>query len=383
MEEIVGVLGIGNSLVELKNGSLLANDGRTSADAGRTWSAPKSFGTGVAGTGLFRLASGALALVAPVGYAEGRMWLSCDEAETWPEAGPIKTPGGPVFELGDTMIQLRSGRLLYCWDYDMSGNHPDIEPNAKSAGTWKGQPYVTETHQHRPEFFAAGFSWSDDEGATWEYGRFGSMPNILMGWFDFKGEPNGMAGINPVGESSIAELSDGRVLLFGRSVVGRLVSSDSSDGGESWSALLPTELASSGSPPRLRRIPGTNDLLCVWNQVSAEEIRRGYRRGRLSSAISKDSGATWESFKTIEVCDGLECLDRVQPDPDVQMVRGRKNVGTLPDGYAFYHYPNVCFAEGKVYILYSRGYPEMGVAETLLHKQDKVLRIYPVEWFYG
>ena len=380
--EHLGIIGMGGSVLELKDGLLVTNARHVSTDGGKTWSAPLGEGEGGGGAEM-RLASGALVKVSPVGYGSGRMSISRDEGRTWTDAGRISVPGGPVFELGDTMIQLARGRLLYCWDFDMSGNHPEMTYGAMTAtGIWKGKTYAVEGHGHIPEFFASGFSWSDDEGKTWEYPKWQNMPNVLMGWFDTKGEPNGMAGINPVGESSIAELSDGRVLLFGRSVVGRLVSSDSADGGESWSALLPTELASSGSPPRLRRIPGTNDLLCVWNQVSAEEIRRGYRRGRLSSAISKDSGATWESFKTIEVCDGLECLDRVQPDPDVQMIRGRKNVGTLPDGYAFYHYPNVCFAEGKVYILYSRGYPEMGVAETLLHKQDKVLRIYPVEWFY-
>ena len=74
--EIVGVLGINNSLVELKDGSLLSNDGRLSKDGGRTWTAPRPFGTGVAGAGIMRLASGALALVSQVGYADGRMWLS-------------------------------------------------------------------------------------------------------------------------------------------------------------------------------------------------------------------------------------------------------------------------------------------------------------------
>ena len=64
-------------------------------------------------------------------------------------------------------------------------------------------------------------------------------------------------------EAGIAELRDGRVLLFGRSVVGRLVSSESGDGGENWLALKPTDLASSGSPPRMRRIPKTDDSLCM------------------------------------------------------------------------------------------------------------------------
>jgi len=203
-----------------------------------------------------------------------------------------------------------------------------------------------------------------------------------MGWFDFNGEPNGMAGITSVGESSIVELTDGRVLVFGRSVVGRIVYSHSSDGGESWAALRPTELAASGSPSRLRRIPGTNDLLCVWNQISGEEIRRGYRRGRLSAAISKDDGATWENFKTLELSDGLDNVDRVEPDAEVRMVRGRKDVGALPDGYAFYHYANVNFAKDNVYIMYSRGHPDMGIAEELVAHQEGVMRIYPLKWFY-
>ncbi|MBI3920924.1 MAG: exo-alpha-sialidase [Armatimonadetes bacterium] len=384
--EIVGVLGTGNSLVELKEGSLLSNDGRTSTDGGATWGGPRSFGEGVSGSGIMRLQSGKLALVSSVGYGSGLVWLSEDDGKTWAKAGQITVPGGPVFELGDTMIQLEGGphkgRLVYCWDYNMSGNHPDIEPGAKSVGTWKGKPYITETHQHRPEYFAAGFSWSDDEGKSWQYGQFTNMPNILMGWFDVKGEPNGMGNLSPVGESSLAELRDGRVLLFGRSHVGRIVYSTSKDGGENWRALRPTDLANSGSPPRLRRIPRTGDLLCLWNQVSGEEIRRGYRRGRFSAAISRDDGATWENYKTIEVCGGLDNVARVKPDPKVQMVRARKNVGKVDDGYAFYHYANVNFAGDKVYVLYSRGYPTMGVAEQMSEKQEQVMRTYPLEWFY-
>ena len=57
-------------------------------------------------------------------------------------------------------------------------------------------------------------------------------------------------------------------------------------------------------------------------------------------------------------------------------------MGRLPDGYAYYHYANVCFAADKVYVMYSRGYPAMGVAEQLVDQQHKVLRIYPLDWFY-
>ena len=198
-------------------------------DRGKTWSEPQTFGDGISGSGLMRLASGKLALVSPVGYASGRMFLSNDEGKSWTVAGSISTPGGPVFELGDTMIQLNNGRLLYCWDYNMVGNHPGLEYETVMAhGVWKGTRYDVEGHGHLPEFFASGFSWSDDEGQNWTTSNFTNMPNVLMGWFDENGEPNGTSGVTPCGEASIAETADSRVLLFGRSTVGRIVHSYSS-----------------------------------------------------------------------------------------------------------------------------------------------------------
>ena len=32
--------------------------------------------------------------------------------------------------------------------------------------------------------------------------------------------------------------------------------------------------------------------------------------------------------------------------------------------------------------MYSRGGPLLGIAEQDIHKQEQVLRIYPLEWFY-
>jgi hypothetical protein len=209
------------------------------------------------------------------------------------------------------------------------------------------------------------------------------MPNILICWFDKKGRPNGLKGISRCGDASIAETADGRVLLFGRSTVCRIVASVSSNQGELWEALRPAELAASNSPPRLRRVPKTGDLLCVWNQVSADEIRSGFRRSRLSAAISTDGGSSWEHFKTIEACEGLTGGPRIAPDEEAHDVRAKQNVGRLPEGYAYYHYANVCFAGDSVFVLYSRGYPTLGNAEQLLDRQEQVMRIYPLSWFYS
>ena len=146
----------------------------------------------------------------------------------------------------------------------------------------------------------------------------------------------------------------------------------------------------------LVRIPSTGDLLCVWNQVSGEEIRRGWHRGRLSLAISKDSGLTWENFKTLELQDGMDDVARVAPEfPIAREVQGRPGLGRLVDGYAQFGYPNVDFVDDQVIIRYYRrwvvGTPDATKRtwadyekqkKQLPYQTDGVLRIYPLEWFY-
>jgi hypothetical protein len=132
----------------------------------------------------------------------------------------------------------------------------------------------------------------------------------------------------------------------------------------------------------LTRIPKTGDLLCVWNQVSREEIRRGYRRGRLSAAISKDNGFSWTNFKTLELSEGLEDVARIAPEYPISMVRARQFVGDLPEGFSYFHYADVAFVGDKVFLMYLRGGPLFGIAEQKLGEQRDVLRIYPLEWFY-
>jgi hypothetical protein len=379
MIEHIG-LGI-NSVVALKDGSVLANNGSISRDGGKTWSAPRKFDGGAAGDGLVRLQSGAIALT-----KGPRLWISRDEGASWspcPEAFP-KMIGGPNF-LGDELIQLKGGRLLWPCSIDFNPRFPELlYENVLAKGTWRGKTVLVEGHQHLPEIYMTFFGYSDDEGRSWKMveGYYHS-PLAMFGWFDEQGVPNGNGGHWSFGESTVAETSDGRVLIFGRSEVGRIVYSYSADRGITWNTLLAAELANSGSPPRLRRIPSTGDLLCVWNQVSHEEIRRGYRRGRLSAAISQDNGATWTNFRNLELSAGLEPADRVAPEYPIRMVRARDYVGHLPDAWAYFHYSNVCFVGDKVYVMYLRGAPLLGIAEQNLDKQEHVLSVYPLDWFYG
>ncbi len=383
-EGVVEIVGTGvSSLVELPDGSLLAQNGSTSSDGGRTWSEPRSVGDGVDGNGLTCLNSGAIALT-----SDDRIWISQDNGETWdaPRHIPMDTARRG---LSDTIIQLSGGRLLCPRRTVLGGYHPDDGvglpiggasrvPECEGWGTWKGLPTSVEGEGHCPQMEIAFVYYSDDEGRTWnpfeEYG-------CLMGWFDFDGVVNGNCGVVPCDEPSVAETKDGGVLFFARSTVGRILYSYSRDHAQTWGAVKPTELECSYSPPRLRRIPRTGDLICVWNQVSHAEIRRGYLRGRLSAAISRDSGATWENFKTLELSAGLEDVERIPAEYPIRPVRSQNYVGTLPDDYANIYYPNICFAADKVYVIYSRGWLTQRGSEARL-TSERVLRIYPLEWFY-
>ena len=147
------------------------------------------------------------------------------------------------------------------------------------------------------------------------------------------------------------------------------------------------ELASSYSPARIGRIPSTGDLLLVWNQLSREEIRKGFRRSRLSCAVSRDEGKSWEHFKNLEAIADLAETDYVPPDPDLSPVCANEELGLLPEDFASFHYPRLAFLGKVVFVSYlthrfamSTDADSMPVARSVSGSR---LRILPVDWFYG
>ena len=378
------------SIVPLKDGTVLANNGRRSSDQGKSWSEPRAFGPGVRGDGLVRLASGAILLTQqPPNLHKVHLptlHVSRDEGNTW-QTLPASFPrmfSGPNF-FGDELVQTRSGRLIWPCSIDFNPKFSEfLYENVQARSEWRGKVYQTEGHQHLPEIYLTFIAYSDDEGQSWKLAEgYYKSPLALWGWFDERGIPNGYGGHTSFGECTAAETRDGRVLVYGRSEVGRVVATYSDDNGITWHSPLPKDLANSGSPVRLRRIERNGDLMIVWNQVSHEEIRRGYRRGRLSAAISPDNGETWGHFKTLELSDGLEDIARVAPEYPIKMTRARDSVGRIPENYAYFHYANAKPAGDQVYIHYLRGSPALGIAEQGLGEQEEVLRVYPLEWFYS
>ena len=369
--EVVGGLGRSWSLVELKDGSLMAvakDRFRKSHDGGVTWNDAQALpnNMGGSGGGILRLKSGGLAI-----YSGSHIWRSLDEGETWDDGSPIPMLGTPYYA---TLIQLSNGRLIFPNRAYFMGEHPETPGG----------------HTYKPEIDIGSISYSDDDGRTWNMCK-----GYLMGWFDHEGVVNGLGGVTPFDEPSAAETADGRVLCFARSTVGRIVSTYSRDAGASWSAVRPTGLVASYSPCRLVRIPQTGDLMCVWNQASRIETRGGYRRSRLSVAISADSGRSWKNFKTLEVSAGMKDRNHLPPEFPIRHVGGGWGDVDVLDGFSWFRYMNVCFAKDKVYIMYIRqwlegkGKLDLGVQEDAqvtgnVRKKasEQVLRIYPLDYFY-
>jgi len=194
--------------------------------------------------------------------------------------------------------------------------------------------------------YVGGIRWpyclySDDDGYTWQAGQHVPDPELTA---------EQKSGQN-VNEPSVAELADGRLLMTMRSIAGGQFFSYSSDGGETWTKPYLSPLRGRCSPATIRRIPGTDDILAIWDYCF-------YQRGRLVSAISNDGGKTWQHLKLVE-----------------------------QSPYHEYCYTSITFVDDKVYLTYYHypGYSSRRLFSSEYQDftyHDQRLTVLPIEWFY-
>ena len=268
--------------------------GRTSADAGRTWSKPflvqPRIGTGATQSpSLLRLANGNVLLAYDVqnkaptgGLREGgdqHMYvrISSDECRRWGEQLCATFTPGTCHAMPDRLVQTSSGRVIL---------------PVESGTPVKNERWVSFCY------------YSDNDGYSW-------WPSTS---FVDLGGPRNSGTEEPV----VVELKHGRLMMACRSHVGYLVRSYSTDQGESWSTPqyirdLPSAVL---APHTMARIPGTGHLLMVWcNNPRGPELARGEEqpvvqvaqlerklgavRAPLSAAVSADEGKTWQHHRDI------------------------------------------------------------------------------------
>jgi Neuraminidase (sialidase) len=281
------------SFVQLKSGRILyyytqfyggANDasaariaGIYSDDAGRTWSEPKTVlehtgGLNIMSVSLLRLQSGAIAFfyLEKKSHTECRPYvrLSTDEAATWSEPALVVPAPGYFVLNNDRVIQLASGRLVVPVAYHrikLENPGPARAMDSRAIAFW----YL-----------------SDDEGKTWrEATTWWALP-VQSG-----------SGLQ---EPGAVELADGKLFGWSRTDTGFQYGFTSADGGKTWTPPAPTTLASPLSPASIKRLPGSADLLAIYNDHSGRHPFTKGRRTPLVSAISKDGGATWSPSRVIE-----------------------------------------------------------------------------------
>jgi sialidase-1 len=183
---------------------------------------------------------------------------STDDAQSWSEPLRMHDEPGYFVMNNDRVIQLKDGRLL--------------APMAFTEKVWTSS-----------EAFRTVVYYSDDDGRTWTM-----SPTKLE------------APKRGAMEPGLLEMPDGRILQIIRTQLGMNWHSYSSDRGETWSEASPWTVAAPESPSTLIHMPGSDDLLLIYNPNVDLDAGHGGARTPLVGAVSRDGGKTWSEPRMIE-----------------------------------------------------------------------------------
>lgn len=281
-----------------------------SDDAGVTWSKPEVVvenegGFNVMSVSLLRLKNGKLAMF----YLRKNSLLDClpymkiseDDGATWSEATlMIQAPGYFVLN-NDRVIQTEKGRLIAPLAYHRSkGTDPDSYKSfdSRAISLWV---------------------YSDDDGATWkEANSWWAIP---------------VPSRSGLQEPGIVQMSATRLVTYFRTDSGVFYESESGDDGVTWTPPVPTKLRTPTSPISVKRIPGTQKFLAVYNDHSGLFPFVKEKRTPLTMAISQDEGKSWGAPSLLESDpEGWYCYTAIHFTEDAVFLAycaGDKQVGGL------------------------------------------------------
>ena len=331
---------------------------------------------------------------APPGSVRFDFWRSDDNGVTWQPPVRMTAPGTSTAGYQDTFLRTRSGRIVLPVFHSIGQRSGPDDRTPPACGKLVNNQFVpTGAHDFDPGFSAVYVLYSDDDGRTWQRNKDRELV-ILLDWNAIYSYCN---------EASVTEVAPkkapGRLVIFMRNGLGRLFQAWSNDNGETWTRPQPTSLAASTGPPQIRTLPNGH-LLCVWNQETERDIKGGFARTRLSSAVSRDGGRVWEFFQNVQ---SLHEATRVEPGPirptrpaEIYFPAGQpvpereaEHV-VVADEHARWSYPSVCVLDDRVLIAHTYStYAEHPTrAELLLSNRpqgstNQKLKVLPLTWFYG
>ena len=211
--------------------------------------------------------------------------FSDDELKTL--SRPVSVFVEPAYHVlnNDRVIQLSDGRLIVPVAIHRQRGH--------DAPRQPGQP---RTFMSLAALIMFGLS--DDGGRTW----FESANGI------YKGFPRD-GGLQ---EPGVIELTDGRIWGWARAMAANADGTGtyqwqmfSDDRGSTWTDAEPSAFISPCSPMSIKRIPGTGDLVAVWNDrlgrfKAKPAADSSWGRTPLVCAVSSDEGTTWRHHRRLE-----------------------------------------------------------------------------------
>ncbi|OGV81817.1 MAG: hypothetical protein A3K19_26495 [Lentisphaerae bacterium RIFOXYB12_FULL_65_16] len=280
------------------------------------------------------LSDGSLGTIDEQGLRSSR-----DEGATWTDATPVCAGVPPTEPAAHYVVRTRAGVLVmlyldmgnwkFSWD-DAVGEPKDdcrlelwVVRSEDGGKTWVDRQRVLdgynanffgfiETRTGRlvacvehlvtnPGHWVALSLFSEDAGKTWK------RSNLI--------DVGGHGHHDGATEPTLAELSDGRLLMLIRTNLDRFWQAFSEDGGRYWRTIEPTQIDASSSPGHLLRLR-SGRLALAWNRVRAagsdpgrplcralsalemkptpaSEVVASWFREELSLAFSTDDGRTW------------------------------------------------------------------------------------------
>jgi sialidase-1 len=255
--------------VELADGSLMTIDNqgiRVSQDDGKTWSERRNVCEGLDGlregrepasSAIVRTAGGTLVIV----YLDSTTYNF-----TWDET--INQPKDDCRLEIWAIRSLDGGKTWIDRQRILEGYNPNFFGFIQTRG---GRLVATVPHLVRdPGRYVACSLTSDDDGKTWK------RSNLV----DLGGHGHHSGAMEP----TVAELSDGRLLMLIRTHWGRFWEALSDDGGLAWRTVQPSQIESTSAPGFLLKLR-SGRLALVSNDKAG--------RANLLLAFSEDDGRTW------------------------------------------------------------------------------------------
>jgi len=194
-----------------------------------------------------------------MGFHDARlvMRVSSDEGKTFSDPGYCINYPGYFVTNNDRVVKLSDGKIFIPTAY-----HRCVGPDPMS---WKSFSNKG----------VARFFYSDDDGDTFlEAPDFGAL---------------NMTTETGLQEPGVVEIEEGHLFCYARTDLGCQYISHSYDYGMNWEPFVPSDFTSPASPLSIKRIPGTEVFVAVYNPVPTPKDGPKYGWGRTPLVLRTSS----------------------------------------------------------------------------------------------